>query len=114
MNLHIGLDGSRIAKARYTGTEHYSHEIFEHLFRVAPHHNYTIYAPAKSTKPLETGSAQVEWRIIPFPRLWTQVRLSLEFLTHPQPDVFFVPSHTIPLIHPRATVTTVNDLGFRH
>lgn len=111
--LHIGLDGSRIAKSRYTGTEHYSHAIFENLFRVAPHHRYTIYAPAESTKPLSTGRAQVEWKIIPFPKLWTQFRLSWEMATQSQPDVLFVPSHTIPLIHPRATVTTVHDLGFR-
>ncbi len=114
MSLHIGLDGSRIAKAHYTGTEHYSHAIFEHMFRVAPHHRYTIYAPSMPTHPLDTGSAKVTWRIIPFPRLWTQVRLSTEMLTGKQPDVLFIPSHTIPLIHPRATVTTVHDLGFLH
>ena len=114
MNLHIGLDGSRIAKAHYTGTEHYSHAIFEALFRVAPHHRYTIYAPASPTQTLNIGGANVTWRIIPFPRLWTQVRLSVEFATHEKPDVLFVPSHTVPLIHPRATVATVHDLGFRH
>jgi len=114
MSLHIGLDGSRIAKAHYTGTEHYSHAIFEHIFRVAPHHKYTIYAPAIPTQPLDTGNASVEWRIIPFPKLWTQLRLSTEMFSGKQPDVLFIPSHTIPLIHPRATVTTVHDLGFIH
>lgn len=114
MPLTIGLDGSRIAKTHYTGTEHYSHAIFEHMFRVAPHHQYTIYAPAMPTHSLDTGSANVTWRIIPFPRLWTQFRLSTEMLTGKQPDVLFIPSHTIPLIHPKATVTTVHDLGFLH
>jgi glycosyltransferase involved in cell wall biosynthesis len=112
--LHIGLDGSRIAKDKYTGTENYSHTIFEHLFRVAPHHRYTVYAPKMPSKPLDTGRAQVDYRIIPFPKLWTQIRLSWEFLTRPQPDVFFVPSHTIPLIHPKEVVNTVHDLGFEH
>lgn len=115
MSLHIGLDGSRIAKPHYTGTEHYSHAIFEAIFRIAPHHKYTIYAPAESTKPLNTGTANVTWKIIPFPRLWTQVRLSLEMMNAAeQPDVLFIPSHTIPLVHPKATVTTVHDLGFKH
>ena len=112
-SLHIGLDGSRLAKAAYTGTEHYTWQIFNHMFRVAPHHRYTVYAPQKPTLPLDTGYAHVTWRIIPFPRLWTQLRLSLEFATRPQPDVLFVPSHTVPLIHPKATVVTVHDLGFR-
>ena len=110
--LHIGLDGSRIAKDKYTGTENYSHTIYEYLFRVAPHHRYTIYAPKMPSKPLDTGRAKVDYRIIPFPRLWTQVRLSLEFATKPQPDIFFVPSHTIPLVHPKGVVNTVHDLGF--
>lgn len=112
--LHIGLDGSRIATDKYTGTEHYSHTIFEQLFRVAPHHRYTIYAPKMPSKPLNVGRAQVDFKIIPFPKLWTQFRLSWEFLTRPQPDVLFVPSHTIPLIHPKGVVNTVHDLGFEH
>lgn len=112
MSLHIGLDGSRIAKAHYTGTEHYSHAIFEHMFRVAPNHRYTIYAPSMPTQELNTGNAKVDWRIIPFPRLWTHFRLSAEMLLGTQPDVLFIPSHTIPLIHPKGTVATVHDLGF--
>lgn len=111
--MHIGLEGSRLAKSHYTGTENYTWHIFTNMFRVAPHHEYTIYAPSKPTIPLNTGRAKVNWRIIPFPRLWTQLRLSLELATHPQPDVLFIPSHTVPLIHPRATVATVHDLGFK-
>lgn len=111
--LHIGLDGSRIAKDKYTGTEQYSHTIYEHLFRVAPHHRYTVYAPKMPSKPLDTGRAAVDYRIIPFPRLWTQLRLSWEFATRPRPDVLFVPSHTVPLVHPKAVVNTVHDLGFK-
>jgi len=113
MALTIGLDGSRIAKPYYTGTEHYSHAIFTHLFRVAPHHRYIIYAPKESTKPLDTGRANVSWKIIPFPRLWTQFRLSLELATRHEIDVLFIPSHTVPFIHP-TTVSTVHDLGFEH
>jgi glycosyltransferase involved in cell wall biosynthesis len=50
---------------------------------------------------------------MPFPRLWTHVRLSLEMLTAP-PDVLFVPAHVLPLVHPRRSVVTVHDLGYRH
>lgn len=112
--MHIGIDGSRLAKSTYTGTEHYTWQILYHMFRVAPHHTYTIYAPAMPTTPLDTGNAQVAWRIMPFPRLWTQLRLSVEFATRQQPDVFFVPSHAIPFVHPKRTIVTVHDLGFKH
>jgi glycosyltransferase involved in cell wall biosynthesis len=48
---------------------------------------------------------------MPFPRLWTHVRLSWEMLADP-PDLLFVPSHVLPLVHPRRSVVTVHDLGF--
>ncbi len=29
------------------------------------------------------------------------------------PDVLFVPAHTIPLIHPKRTITTIHDIAFK-
>jgi len=54
----------------------------------------------------------VETRLIPWPRLWTHLRLSLELMQR-RPDVLFVPSHVLPLLHPRRSVVTVHDLGYR-
>ncbi len=110
MTLHIGIDGSRLSQARYTGTEQYTFQLLRHMFRVAPHHRYTIYSPAPSTHQLGVGKAQVAWRILPFPRFWTLVRFSLE-MAGAAPDVLFVPSHIPPLIHPK-TVVTIHDLAF--
>ena len=50
-------------------------------------------------------------RVIPFPRLWTHLRLSWEMARQP-PDVLFVPAHVLPLVHPRRSVVTVHDLGY--
>ncbi len=47
---------------------------------------------------------------MPFPRLWTHVRLSTEMFLH-SPDALFVSAHVVPLVHPR-TVVTVHDLGY--
>ncbi|MGC8779896.1 MAG: glycosyltransferase family 4 protein [Anaerolineae bacterium] len=57
------------------------------------------------------GEGSVEIRAIPFPRLWTHVRLSAEMLVRP-PDVLFVPAHVLPLVHPQRCVVTVHDLGY--
>ena len=53
------------------------------------------------------------WRVraIPFPRLWTHLRLSWEMMIR-APGTLFVPSHVVPLWHPRHTVVTVHDLGY--
>jgi glycosyltransferase involved in cell wall biosynthesis len=53
----------------------------------------------------------VEMRMMPFPRLWTHLRLSWEMAARP-PDVLFVPAHVLPLVHPRRSVVTVHDLGY--
>ena len=50
---------------------------------------------------------------MPFPRLWTHLRLSAEMLRRP-PDVLLVPAHVLPLVHPRRSLVTVHDLGYLH
>jgi glycosyltransferase involved in cell wall biosynthesis len=52
-----------------------------------------------------------EHRVIPFPRLWTHLRLSWEMMHHP-PDLLFVPSHVLPLVRPPRTLVTIHDLGY--
>ena len=49
---------------------------------------------------------------IPFPRLWTHVRLSVEMLRR-RPGVLFVPAHVVPALHP-PSVVTIHDLGYLH
>ncbi|MEA3459659.1 MAG: glycosyltransferase family 1 protein, partial [Chloroflexota bacterium] len=50
---------------------------------------------------------------MPFPRLWTHLRLSLEMIRRP-PDVLFIPAHVLPILHPHASVVTIHDLGYLH
>jgi glycosyltransferase involved in cell wall biosynthesis len=39
--------------------------------------------------------------------------LSWEILQHP-PDLLFIPAHVIPLVHPKRTLVTIHDLGYRY
>jgi glycosyltransferase involved in cell wall biosynthesis len=48
---------------------------------------------------------------MPFPRLWTHLRLSWEIVRR-SPDLLFVPAHVLPLVRPRRTVVTIHDLGY--
>jgi glycosyltransferase involved in cell wall biosynthesis len=50
---------------------------------------------------------------MPFPRLWTHLRLSAEMASRP-PDVLWIPSHVLPIVHPRRSVVTVHDLGYHY
>ncbi|MDM8530669.1 glycosyltransferase family 1 protein [Anaerolineales bacterium HSG25] len=109
----IGIDASRAAKAKRTGTETYSLELIKQFARLASPTTrlrlYTPHAPQHNDWP---DSPHVETRIIPWPRLWTHLRLAAELHQAP-PDLLFVPAHVLPLFCPVPAVVTVHDLGYR-
>ena len=110
----IGIDASRAVAARRTGTETYSLRLICDLIALGTGHRFRLYTNGQPPAGLFGGdrtAANVELRSIPFPRLWTHLRLSAEMAVHP-PDVLFVPAHVLPLIHPRRSVVTVHDLGY--
>ena len=112
--MRIGIDASRIAVAARTGTEHYTYELLAALARHDRRTHYTLYCnqPPAALPPLGPNFAL---RRIPFPRLWTHLRLSAE-LAHRAPDVLFIPAHVLPLGAPLCrgmrSVVTIHDLGY--
>ncbi|HSN75320.1 MAG TPA: glycosyltransferase family 1 protein, partial [Anaerolineae bacterium] len=115
----IGIDASRSLRAQRTGTENYSWQLIRHLLALGSGHRFRLYCPQPPKVGLfdlpsqVAGHRQPELRVIPFPRLWTHARLSVEVTAH-SPDVLFVPSHVLPVLHPRRSVVTVHDLGYRY
>jgi len=107
----IGIDASRATAARRTGTETYSLHLIRELLDLGQDHHVRLYFNRPPSPGLFPDKA--EQRVIPFPRLWTHLRLSWEMLTRP-PDLLFVPAHVLPLIHPRRSVVTVHDLGYHY
>ncbi len=130
----IGIDASRAVSPNPTGTEVYSRELIRALLALDHGNHYRLYtrstvAPelfsnyqSPTTQPPDhpttsqtpsAGAVQppnLQLRSIPFPRLWTHLRLSVEMLTRP-PDVLWVPAHVLPPIHPRRSIVTIHDLG---
>ncbi len=106
----IGIDASRATTTHRTGTENYSLHLIRGLLQIGAEHRFRLYTQQPPPDGLfDAHRAAV--RSMPFPRLWTHVRLSAEMALQP-PDVLFVPAHVLPLIHPRRSVATVHDLGF--
>lgn len=104
----IGIDASRLEVDRLTGTETYTSQLLRALDRLEPPDEIELYlnSPAAPAGQILPGTPIC----IPFPRLWTHVRLSVE-MARRRPGVLFVPAHVVPLIHPR-TVVTIHDLGY--
>lgn len=106
----VGIDASRAISDAPTGTETYSRELIRALLALDQKNFYRLYTRQAVERECFSMSRNFEIRAIPFPRLWTHWRLSLEMLAHP-PDVLFVPAHVLPLAHPRRSVVTIHDLG---
>lgn len=110
--MNIGIDASRAFIGEKTGTETYSHELIRHLARIEnPAHRFLIYVRKGVKVDLDLPS-HFSIREIGGSFLWTQFYLSREMLKR-EADVLFVPSHAVPLIHPRRTAVMVHGLEFR-
>lgn len=134
----IGIDASRANVKHKSGTEWYAYYVIRWLAKLDDKNQYILY----SDKPLRGGLQDLrtyqhygernkpvydkegyqeikspfnnfrakilKW---PFENFWTLGRLSWEFLGR-RPDVLFMPTHTLSLIHPRKTLITIHDMGF--
>ncbi|MBI2861947.1 MAG: glycosyltransferase family 4 protein [Chloroflexi bacterium] len=109
--MRIGIDASRSVAQRPTGVEHYSFQVIQALLRLEQPHEYFLYFNEPPAEGVFPPNERVHPVILPFPRLWTHWRLATHLWGN-RPDVLFVPSHVLPLIHPGSSVVTVHDLGF--
>lgn len=110
----IGIDASRANEVKKTGTEWYAYHLIEEFKKIADHNDqFILYTKEPLREDLGILPANFKNKVLKWPPkfLWTQIRLSIEMLFG-SPDLLFVPAHTIPLIHPKNTVTTLHDVGF--
>lgn len=102
----IYIDASRFNNtSQKTGVENYSYFLINELVKLDSK-DITLISPRKIDLPAK----QI---IIPFPRLWTQIRLSWKILWNRKIDNLFVPSHVMPIIHPKNTTITIHDVAFK-
>ncbi|MFA4942177.1 MAG: glycosyltransferase family 1 protein [Patescibacteria group bacterium] len=113
----IGIDASRANRQYKTGTEWYSYYLIKNFAEIDNKNQYRLYSDRPFGSDLKkiiadhpnfTGKV-LRW---PWQYFWTLGRLTLEMVWH-QPRVLFVPAHSIPLICPRRTITTIHDIAFK-
>lgn len=103
----IYIDASRYSNTgKRTGVENYSYFLINKL--VEKHGNeITLISP----RPIDLDVKQI---IIPFPRLWTLLRLSWEIFKNRKINNIFVPSHVLPVVYPDKTCITIHDVVFKY
>ncbi len=111
----IGIDASRAVTQQRTGTEAYAYFLIQALIPLASEqgHQLRLYFNQPPPSDLFPEGDLVEHVVIPFPRLWTHLRLAWELQRQP-PDVFFTPAHVIPYTYRGLSVATVHDLGYHY
>lgn len=115
----IGIDASRVNISNRTGTENYAYNVIYHLARLESPHTFRLYFREKPDEgfwqELTGGNPHFHYKVISWPRLWTQGGLALELLLRPV-DVVFISSHTMPVIHKPSQkfVVTIHGLEYMY
>lgn len=104
-SLTIAVDVNPATRAVVTGTESYTREVSSRLPQAAPDLRWRFLASRAK------AGLGVDVMVIPFPRLWSQIRLPLRLVAE-NPRLLFVPGHVIPFAWPGKVLTVVHDLAF--
>lgn len=113
----LGIDATQANREIRSGTEWYAFYLiqeFKKLLAGRADLTVRLYTRGPLREDLAAGlpeNFEVHTLRWPLPYFWAQGRLSLEMLLHP-PDILLCPAHSIPLIHPPKTFTTLHDIGF--
>jgi glycosyltransferase involved in cell wall biosynthesis len=104
----IAVDINPATRPVVTGTETFTREVCRRLPATAPDLTWRFLASRPKAR------LGVDVRVLPFRRLWSQVRLPLELAAN-RPDLLFVPGHVVPFAWAGRSVAVVHDLAFeRH
>ncbi|MFZ5391735.1 MAG: glycosyltransferase family 4 protein [Patescibacteria group bacterium] len=110
----LGIDAHKLAFKEKTGTENVSYYFIKNITPKLAHQfdKIILYSHQKLPRDIITKLPDnVTNKIIKFPFLWNTVALSWEMYWH-QPDILFVPSHSLPPIKPKKSVIMIHDIGF--
>ncbi|MDP4001217.1 MAG: glycosyltransferase family 1 protein [bacterium] len=107
----IGLEAERANLPNPTGVEMYAAELIKHLARIDQKNNYVLYFRTKPQAWFYRLPLNFTCKVMPFPKFWTQIRLSWEMFWHPV-DVLVILASALPLYHPKNSVFTAHDLAY--
>jgi glycosyltransferase involved in cell wall biosynthesis len=104
----VAVDVNPATRAVVTGTEVFTREVARRLPAAAPEFRWRFFASRSR------AGLGVDVMVLPFSRLWSQVRLPLH-LASERPELLFVPGHVVPFAWAGRSLTVVHDLAFeRH
>jgi len=109
----IGIEAERANNPQKTGVEHYAKQLILHLVEIDKENKYTLYLRTPPEAWFLNLPPNFKVKVMPFPVFWTQTRISIEMLLHPV-DVLMIPASALPIIHPKRSIVTIHDIGWRY
>lgn len=110
--LTIGIEAERANLPNPTGVENYAAQMIRNFARLDSRNEYVLYFRTKPQDWFYQLPKNFTVKVIPFPKFWTQLRISWEMVTHPV-DVLFIAASALPLWHPKKSVVAVHDVAWR-
>jgi glycosyltransferase involved in cell wall biosynthesis len=110
----IGIDANEAnLTSRRVGINQFAFGLLHALHDLPSSHQFLIYLKTPPLPDLPVQNSNWRYRILPFPKLWTQTRLPWDLYIHsPRPKVFFSLTHYAPRFCPVPSVISIMDLGF--
>ena len=107
----VGIEAERANMPNPAGPERYAAELIRHLAKLDQKNKYVLYFRTKPLPWFYQLPPNFSIKVIPFPKFWTQIRISWEMLWHPV-DVLLILAATLPLIHGKKSISTIHDIAY--
>ncbi len=113
----IGIDGNEANVAQRVGVNEYAFQILWNLQKLQVKgknsHSLIVYLKEKPRQDMPKETQNFKYKIIPGGGLWIITKLMPNlFLDSPRPDIFYSPSHYVPLFAPMPRICAIMDLGY--
>ncbi len=113
----IGIDGNEANIVDRVGVNTYAFELLWSLWRLQAEsqnkHSLIVYLKNKPLIDLPKETQNFKYKVIPGNNIWIITKLMPDlFFGSPKPDVFFSPSHYVPLFAPMPRICSIMDLGY--
>jgi glycosyltransferase involved in cell wall biosynthesis len=112
----IGIDGNEANIKNRVGVNTYAFEILQNLYLledISKEHRFVVFLKDKPSLELPKERENWQYKVLPGSGFWIIKKLTPQlFLEKEKPDVFFSPSHYVPLFAPMPRVCAIMDLGY--
>lgn len=113
----IGIDGNEANVVnRSTGVHQYSFQILWSFYRInkttSSSNSFIIYLSKPPLSDLPKENTNWKYVVIPGNRMWLLTKLTPRLIFSREVDVFFSPSHYLPLLTRIPMICTIHDLGY--